>query len=72
MAIRYYDGSRSKGAEEVTKKLREAMEPIFQYAMEKNITPEEFCYLTFEEADLLGLTYNRHKYGGGKGKGGCS
>lgn len=67
MAMRGTDGRRTEKADQISVKLDEAMKPIFKEAMKCGITPEEFCYLAHEEADMLGMTYLRHKYSDNKG-----
>ena len=61
MAMRGNDGRRTEKADRISVKLDEAMKPIFTEAMKCGITPEEFCYLAHEEADMLGMAYLRHK-----------
>ena len=61
MAIRDANGIRTNEAAEIAEKLSEAIWPVFEDAMKRGMTPEDFCYLVYAEADLMGLTYLREK-----------
>ena len=61
MAIRDADGVRTNEATEIAEKVSNAIRPIFENAMNRGFTPEDFCYLVYAEADLMGLTYLREK-----------